>query len=117
MPAATKAGAFWIGHELEALDHTPHIHEWEIHGGGDIMAWTEEQHHKADHVLSIVSNAYLNKPHSSLERRAAQWAALTDRPNFLLPVFVEPCETPALFATTKREGARPRASRYGNRKK
>jgi hypothetical protein len=29
--------AFWIGHELEALDHKPHIHEWEIKGGDTSM--------------------------------------------------------------------------------
>jgi hypothetical protein len=27
--------AFWIAKELEALGHTPHIHEWEIKGGDD----------------------------------------------------------------------------------
>jgi hypothetical protein len=30
--------AFWIGHELEALGHVPHIHEWELSGGANIMA-------------------------------------------------------------------------------
>ena len=33
--------AFWIAKELEALGHTPHIHEWEIKGGDDIYAWME----------------------------------------------------------------------------
>jgi TIR domain len=33
--------AFWIGHELEALGHRPHIHEWELSGGANIMAWME----------------------------------------------------------------------------
>jgi tetratricopeptide (TPR) repeat protein len=94
--------AFWIGHELEALGHAPRIHEWEIPGGGDIMAWMEGRHHEANCVLCVVSNAYLKKPYSSLERRAAQWASLTDRPNFLLPVFIEPCEAPTLFAPLKR---------------
>jgi TIR domain len=46
---------------------------------------------------------YLNKPYSSLERRAAQWAAAaSDRPTFLLPVFVELCVVPTLFAAFKR---------------
>jgi tetratricopeptide (TPR) repeat protein len=94
--------AFWIGYELEALDHVPHVHDWEIPGGGDIMAWMEERHDTADRVLCIVSNAYLKKPYSSIERRAAQWAALTNRPNFLVPIFIEPCKTPTLFATVKR---------------
>ncbi|MFY9957796.1 TIR domain-containing protein [Bradyrhizobium sp.] len=93
--------AFWIGHELEALGHVPHIHEWEISGGGDIMAWMEERHQAADHILCVISAVYLIKPYSSWERRAAQWAA-TERPGFALPVFVEHCETRTLFSQVKR---------------
>jgi TIR domain len=100
--SSDREWAFWIGHELEALGHAPRIHEWEISGGGDIMAWMEGRHHEANCVLCVVSNAYLKKPYSSLERRAAQWASLTDRPKFLLPVFIEPCESPTLFAPLKR---------------
>ncbi len=28
--SSDKDWAFWIGKELEALGHTPHVHEWEI---------------------------------------------------------------------------------------
>jgi tetratricopeptide (TPR) repeat protein len=94
--------AFWIGHELEALGHTPHIHDWELPGGGDIPAWMEERHHAADRVLCVVSAKYLTAAYSSWERRAAQWAAAKDRPNFVLPCFIEPCEVPTLFAHLKR---------------
>jgi tetratricopeptide (TPR) repeat protein len=94
--------AFWIGHELEKLGHTPRIHEWEIPGGGNIIAWMEERHHNADHILCVISNAYLKAPYSSWERQAAQWAAASKRPNFALPVFVEDCEAPTLLAAVKR---------------
>jgi len=94
--------AFWIGHELEALGHVPHIHEWEISGGGDIMAWMEERHQAADHILCVISAVYLINPYSSWERRAAQWEAATDRPGFALPVFVEHCETNTLLSQVKR---------------
>jgi hypothetical protein len=94
--------AFWVGHELQALGHTPRIHEWEISAGGDIAAWMDARHDAADHILCIVSSSYLAKPYSAWERRAAQWAAVTDRPNFAVPVFVEPCEAPTLFAHLKR---------------
>jgi tetratricopeptide (TPR) repeat protein len=94
--------AKWIARELESLGHTPHVHEWEIAGGGDIAAWMEERHHDADHILCVVSEAYLKAPYSSWERRAAQWAATTTRPNFALPVFIEACEAPTLLASVKR---------------
>ncbi len=92
--------AFWIGQELIRLGHAAHVHEWEIPGGGDIEAWMEECHDRADHVLCVVSQAYLKAPHSSRERRSAQWAI--DRPNFALPVFVEDCKARSLFANIKR---------------
>ena len=94
--------AFWIGQQLEKLGHTAHVHEWEIAGGGDILAWMEEHHDEASHVLCVVSEAYLKAPYSALERRAAQWAAVNKRPNFALPVFIEPCEAPTLLAVLKR---------------
>jgi hypothetical protein len=94
--------AFWIGQELQALGHTPHIHDWEIPGGGDIATWMERTHDEADHILCVVSAAYLKAPYSSWERRAAQWAAAKDRPGFALPVLVEPCEVPTLLAPIKR---------------
>ena len=93
--------AFWIAHELNALGHTPHIDAWEISGGGNIAAWMETQHSTADHVLCVISERYLRAPYSSWERQAAQWAAATNRPNFALPVYIEPCEAPTLLAPIK----------------
>jgi tetratricopeptide (TPR) repeat protein len=97
-----KDWADWIGHELEALGHRPRIHEWELSGGANIMAWMEAQTDAAAHMLCVVSEKYLQAPYSSWERGAAQWAAATARPNFALPVFIEPCEAPILFAPLKR---------------
>ena len=94
--------AFWIGQELEKLGHTPRICEWELSGGSDIAAWMEERHHNADQVLCVISKTYLTKPFSIWERRAAEWAAATDRPGFALPVLIEPCEVPTLLAPVKR---------------
>jgi phosphotransferase system IIB component len=100
--SSDKNWAEWIGHELIRLGHEPHLHDWEISGGGDLMAWMERRHHDADHVLCVVSKTYLDKPYSSLERRAAQWAAAAERPNFVLPVFIEDCEPRTLLAILKR---------------
>jgi TIR domain len=94
--------AFWIGQELMKLGHTPRIHEWEIPAGGNIPAWMEQRHHDADHVLFVMSKAYLAAPYSNWERQAAQWAAADKRPNFALPVFIEDCEAPTLLAHIRR---------------
>jgi TIR domain len=85
--SSDREWAFWIGQELVDFGHSPRIHEWELSGGADIMAWMEAQRDTADHVLCVVSEKYLKAPYSSLERRAAQWAAVTDRPNFALPIY------------------------------
>jgi TIR domain len=94
--------AFWIGLELEKLGHVPHIHEWELSAGGDIPRWMEESLEKADHCLLVISKIYLTKSYASWERRAAQWAANSKRPNFTVPVFIEACEPPILLAHLKR---------------
>ena len=88
--------AFWIAKELDALAHTPHIHEWEIKGGDDIYAWMEARHDAADHVLCVVSDDYLKAPYSTLERNAALWQAAAKRPGFVLFVAVKPCRLPSL---------------------
>ena len=97
--------AFWLGKELEALGHEPLVHEWEVAGGADIYAWMERHHDAADHVLCVVSDAYLdaeNAPHSALERNAALWQAVKQRPGFVLPIVVKPCKLPTLSDHLKR---------------
>ena len=94
--------AQWIGKELEALAHTPHIHEWEIQGGEDIYAWMEARHDAADHVLCVVSDEYLKAPYSTLERNAALWQAAKNRTSFVLFVVVKPCRLPTLIDHIRR---------------
>ena len=94
--------AFWIGQELEKLGHAPHIHEWEISAGGNIVDWMEKRLDDADHVLCVVSKVYLDKDYSTWERQSGQWAAISERTNFVLPAFVEDCKPPRLLAPLKR---------------
>jgi hypothetical protein len=62
----------------------------------------EDRIQRSERVLSVVSAVYLTKDYSSWERRAAQWAAQSKRPNFLLLVLVEDCEVPITLAHIKR---------------
>jgi tetratricopeptide (TPR) repeat protein len=100
--SADRDWAFWIGQELLKLGHDAHLHDWEISAGGNIMAWMDDRQQKANRVLCVVSSRYLEQPYSALERHGAQWAAVSNRPNFLLPVYVESCDAPPLFAPLKR---------------
>jgi hypothetical protein len=93
--------AFWIGQELEKLGHVAHIDAWEIPGGGDIAKWMDERHHEADHIILVISDAYLDKPYASWERWSPRWAAQTDRTNFALPVKIEDCKLPTLLASVR----------------
>jgi hypothetical protein len=95
--------AFWIGQELEKLGHKPRVHEWEIAAGGNIAAWMEERHDEADYILCVISKAYLakSKVYSASERQAGLWAVASERPNFVLPVFVEECKASTLLAPLK----------------
>jgi tetratricopeptide (TPR) repeat protein len=94
--SSDREWAFWIAKELEALGHTPRVHEWEIKGGDDIYAWMEQRHDAADHVLCVMSDNYLKAPYSTLERSAALWQAASKRPGFVLLVAVNPCKLPTL---------------------
>lgn len=94
--------AFWIGQELDTFSHKAHLHDWEISAGGDIAAWMEERHDHADHILCVITKAYLTKPFSRWERLAAQWGAAGSGQNFVLPILIEECELRTLLAHTKR---------------
>ena len=88
--------AEWIGHELERLNHTPHLHDWEIKAGDDIMAWMVERHDQADFVLGVVSDEWLRAAYSKLERMAAEWAAAKRQTNFMRYVVVRPAKLPTI---------------------
>jgi hypothetical protein len=100
--SSDREWAEWVGIELEKLGHKVRIHDWEIGAGANIQAWMEEGLQEAEICCCIVSSAYLKAPHSSWERRAAQWAATTQGPSFVHPVFVESCEAPMAMAHIKR---------------
>jgi tetratricopeptide (TPR) repeat protein len=62
----------------------------------------EDRLEAANHCLLVIGKAYLTKLYSGWERRASEWAAASTRPNFALPVLIEPCELPILLAHFKR---------------
>lgn len=97
--ASDREWAFWIGHELEKLGHTPRICEWEVSGGGDVVAWVEERYQTADHILFVISKEYLTKSYSGLE---LQRLAAATRPIFMLPVFIEACKAPLMLSHVTR---------------
>jgi hypothetical protein len=71
--------ALWIAKELEALDHKPHIHEWEIEGGDDVCTLIVARRDAADRVLCVVLDDYPG-PYLRWEFYAALWQAANKRP-------------------------------------
>jgi hypothetical protein len=44
--------AHWVAQELSALHHEPHVPDWEIVPGEDIVGWMEKRHDQADYVTT-----------------------------------------------------------------
>jgi len=93
--------AFWIAEELQALSHTPHVHEAEIGAGENFYAWMRERLDAADHALCVISADYLQAPHSIMELDAAVKHA-AENPGFVLPVIVKPCRLPVIIGNLNR---------------
>ena len=92
--------AHWIAQELTALHHEPHVHDWEIGPGEDIVGWMEKRHDEADYVLCVVSPDYLNEdkaPFSTWERRAALWRMVKGQKGHVLLFVVKPVRLPSLI--------------------
>jgi tetratricopeptide (TPR) repeat protein len=92
--------AHWIAQELTALHHEPHVHDWEIGPGKDILSWMEKRHDQADYVLCVVSPDYLSEdkaPFSTWERRAALWRMVKRRKGHVLLLVVKPVRLPSLI--------------------
>ncbi len=97
--------AHWIAQELTALDHEPHVHDWEIGSGEDIVGWMEKRHDQADYVLCVVSPDYLNKdkaPFSTWERRAALWRMVKGQKVQVLLFVVKQVRLPSLIDHLRR---------------
>jgi hypothetical protein len=42
--------AHWIAQELTELHHEPHVHDWEIGPGEDVVGWMERRHDQGDYA-------------------------------------------------------------------
>jgi hypothetical protein len=92
-----RAWAEWIGQELKKLGHVVNIQDWAVAADG-----IQERQKIASHVLCVISEAHLKSPYFNPEEKIARWAASSQRSNFLLLAFIEPCEVPPFLAGTKR---------------
>ena len=96
------------------LGHTPHIHEWEIPAPrGNIAAWMEERHDKADHILCVISQVYLEQgllklgaPRGAVgsSERAAEFRSAGLRREMRSADAASPCQAlrPFWFATKRK---------------
>ena len=62
----------------------PHIHQWKSLPAATFRnGWRKAS--KKQTTACFIGKICLTKPYSSWERRAAQWAATSNKPNFALP--------------------------------
>ncbi|UFZ02976.1 TIR domain-containing protein [Bradyrhizobium ontarionense] len=93
--------AFWIGRTLTALGHVVHLDAWELNVGDNIPAWVFDRHDAADHILLVLSKAYLQRPYPLFEWTSALHASINGRRRFVLPVRIEPIELPTSLASLR----------------
>jgi hypothetical protein len=88
-----RTEALWIAAELRALGHLPHLHEVELKGGKNFIAWMGERLAADEHTLCVISEHYLQARYSMAELNTALKLAIENDSNFLLPVVVKPCKS------------------------
>jgi hypothetical protein len=58
--------AHWIAQELTELHHEPHVHDWELGPGEDVVGWMERRHDQADYARGACQDPWRRQ-----RRRAA----------------------------------------------
>ncbi|ONH55478.1 hypothetical protein CcI49_28570 [Frankia sp. CcI49] len=91
--------AEWISYQLTHAGYTVELGAWEWTAGQDFVAAMQQALQRADHVVALYSEAYFSHPYAQAEHRAAFTASVTGRTGGILPVRVEECVIPPLYAS------------------
>jgi tetratricopeptide (TPR) repeat protein len=94
--------AEWIGQQLVNAGYTIELAIWEWTAGQDFVAGMDTALQRAERVIAVYTDAYFSRPYAQAEHRAAFTATVAGRPGRVLPVRVEDCEIPELYASLVR---------------
>jgi TIR domain/NB-ARC domain len=90
---ADEAWSTWIGEVLEAAGQSVRLQAWDSPTGENFVAWISKQLGAVHRTIAVCSTAYFESPWCTQE-----WtSALADRT--VVPLRVEACEIPKVFAT------------------
>ena len=93
-----RAWAEWIGQVLVLAGYSITLDAWDWAPGTDFVEVMQQALQRAERILTIWTPAYFAHRYSSLELRAA-FARHLQEGGRLLPIIVEPCDVPDLYAT------------------
>jgi len=96
--ADDKQWAEWIAYHLINAGYAVELGAWEWTAGQDFVAAMQQALQRADHVVAIYSDAYFSHPYAQAEHRAAFTASVSGRAGSILPVRVDECGIPPLYA-------------------
>ncbi len=90
--------AEWIGQQLTGAGYTVELDVWAWAAGTNFVEAMRAALDRADRVLAVYTDAYFTRPFAQVEHHGAFTTEITSRPGRLVPVLVEPCDVPELYA-------------------
>ncbi|MCK9927666.1 TIR domain-containing protein [Frankia sp. Mgl5] len=86
--------ADWVSWELEAAGHSVNVQHWDSVAGTSYLAWIETSIRNADHIVVLLSEAYLNSAFGQTEFLMAYQVDPSTAHRRVIPIRVENCEPP-----------------------
>ncbi|MEX5637785.1 FxSxx-COOH system tetratricopeptide repeat protein [Parafrankia sp. FMc2] len=95
---ADQQWAEWIGQQLIDAGYTVELDVWHWAAGTHFVAAMQAALERADRVLAVYSAAYFSHAYAQAEHTSTFASAVTDRPGRIVPVRIDECNVPELYA-------------------
>ncbi len=99
---ADQQWAEWIGQQLVDAGYTIELDVWHWAAGTHFVAAMQAALERADRVLAVYSAAYFTHAYAQAEHASAFASTVTDRPGRIVPVRIDECDVPELYASLTR---------------
>ncbi|WP_152991426.1 FxSxx-COOH system tetratricopeptide repeat protein [Frankia sp. R43] len=91
--------AEWIGKQLTAAGYKVELDVWEWAPGSNFVAAMEAALRRAARIIAVYTPSYFTRPYAQFEHHAALVSQRENSLPRIVPVLVESCEIPDLYAT------------------